>query len=136
MRRAERIIFAFRALGEAGQATAFAQRADTVAPPGEDLMRIALVAHIPDQLVVGRVEHVVDRDRELDHTKSRAQMPTRDRDCIDHFRAEFIRQLFQLITRKLPCIGGKCDLVQKRRIRHQFSFVLNTVIDLFTGLIP
>lgn len=49
MRRAERIVVAFAALGEAGQAAAGAQRADAVAPAGEDLVRIGLVADVPDQ---------------------------------------------------------------------------------------
>jgi hypothetical protein len=41
------------ALGEAGQAAALAQRADAVAPAGQDLVRIGLVADVPDQPVAG-----------------------------------------------------------------------------------
>ena len=51
MRRAERVVFALRAPGEAGQPAALAQRADAVAPAGEDLVRIGLVADVPDQPV-------------------------------------------------------------------------------------
>jgi hypothetical protein len=40
-----------RALGEAGEAAALAQGADAVAPAGEDLVRIGLVADVPDQPV-------------------------------------------------------------------------------------
>jgi hypothetical protein len=50
---AERVVFALRALGEAGQAAALAQRADAVAPSGQNLVRIGLVADVPDQPVVG-----------------------------------------------------------------------------------
>ena len=49
MRGAERVVFALRALGEAGQAAALAQRADAVAAAGEDLVRIGLVADVPDR---------------------------------------------------------------------------------------
>ena len=49
MRGAERIVFALGALGEAGQAAALPQRADAVAAAGEDLVRIGLVADVPDQ---------------------------------------------------------------------------------------
>ena len=38
MRGAERIVFALRPLGEAGQAAALAQGADAIAPPGQDLV--------------------------------------------------------------------------------------------------
>jgi hypothetical protein len=44
-----------------------AQGADAVAPAGQDLVRIALVADVPDQpIFVWRVEDVVQRDRQLD----------------------------------------------------------------------
>jgi hypothetical protein len=56
MRGAERVVFALAALGEAGQAAALAQRADAVAPAGQDLVRIGLVADVPDQPVARRIE--------------------------------------------------------------------------------
>ncbi len=61
MRRAERVVFALGALGETGEPTAGAQRADAVAPAGQNLVRIALVPHVPDQPVLGRIEHIMDR---------------------------------------------------------------------------
>ena len=48
-------------------------RADAVAAAGDDLVRIALVADVPDQLVVGRVEHIMDGDGQLDDAEARAQ---------------------------------------------------------------
>ena len=61
--------------GEARQPAALAQRADAVAPAGEDLVRIGLVADIPDQPVARRLEHRVDRHRQLDHAERGAEMP-------------------------------------------------------------
>ena len=52
MRGAEGIVFALGAAGEAGQPALLAQRADAVAAAGQDLVRIGLVADIPDQPVV------------------------------------------------------------------------------------
>ena len=63
MGRAEGVVFALGAFGEAAEAAALAQSADAVAAPGQDLVRIALMADIPDQLVMRRVEDRVDRDR-------------------------------------------------------------------------
>ena len=71
VRRAERIVFALGAPGEAGKAAAHAQGADAVAPAGDDLVRIALVADVPDQPVAGRIEHIMERHRQLDHAKAR-----------------------------------------------------------------
>ena len=55
------------------------------APAGEDLVRIGLVADVPDDAVVRRVEDVVQRDRQLDRAEVRRQVaaglatPTRAR---------------------------------------------------------
>ena len=52
-----------------------AQRADAVAAAGQDLVRIGLVADIPDQPVGRRVEDVVQRDRQFDDAEAGAEMP-------------------------------------------------------------
>ena len=83
MRRAERVVFALGALGEARQAAALAQRADAVAPAGQDLVRIGLVADVPDQPVARRVEHVMQRHGQLDHAETGAQMAAGHRDRVD-----------------------------------------------------
>ena len=71
VRRPERVVFALRPAGEARQPAALAQRADAVAPAGQDLVRIGLVPDVPDQPVVRRVEHRVQRDRQLHHPERR-----------------------------------------------------------------
>jgi hypothetical protein len=48
MRGAEGVVFAFGALGESAQAVFLAQRADAVAAIRQNLVRIALVADIPN----------------------------------------------------------------------------------------
>ena len=83
MRGAERIVFALGALGEAGKAAALAQRADAVAAAGENLVRIGLVADVPDQPVGRRVENVVQRDRQLDDAEAGAEMAAGDGDSVD-----------------------------------------------------
>ena len=70
MARAEGIVLAFRALGEAGEAATGAQRADAVAAAGQDLVRIALVADVPDQAVGRRVVEVVQGDGQLDDAEA------------------------------------------------------------------
>ena len=59
------------ALGEAGQAAALAQGADAVAAPGEDLVRIGLVADVPDQPVARGVEVLVQGNGQLDDAEAR-----------------------------------------------------------------
>ena len=96
MRRAEAVVFAFRALGEARQAAALTQRPDAVAPAGQDLVRIGLMADVPDQPVVRRVEHVVQRDGQLDDAEAGAEMPAGYRHRADRLAAQFVGNLAQV----------------------------------------
>ncbi len=125
MRRAERVVFALAALGEAGQAAALAQGADAVAPAGQDLMRIGLVADIPDQPVIGRIEDVVQRHRQLDDAKARAQMSAGDRHRLDGLPTQLVGELPQVRFRQLPQLVRKRHLVQKRfgLAEHDYSSI-------------
>ena len=87
MRGAERVVFALRALGEAGQPAALSQGADAVAPAGQNLMRIGLMPDVPDQPVNRRVEHVMQRHREFHHAKPGPQMPAGRRHSVDRLVA-------------------------------------------------
>ena len=51
--------------------------------PVRDLVRIGLMADVPDDTVVRRVEHVVQRNRQLDDTKAGAEMAAGDRHRVD-----------------------------------------------------
>ena len=77
MRRTKGVVGGFTAFGKSAQPVFHTQGADTVAAFGQDLMRVALVAHIPDQLVLRRIEHRMDRDRQFNHAQTRAQMAAR-----------------------------------------------------------
>jgi hypothetical protein len=112
MRRSERVILAFRALGEPAQAPAGAQRPDAVAPAGEDLVRIALVPDVPDQLVARRVEDRVDRHRELDDAEARPEMPAGDRDGGDRLLPQLVGHRLQLGVAEALEVGGHRDPVQ------------------------
>ena len=53
--------------------------ADAVAPPGQDLVRIALVAHVPDELVARAVEHGMQGHCQFDDAQPCPQMAAGDR---------------------------------------------------------
>ena len=93
MRRAEWVVLALRAPGEARQPAGLAERPDPVAPAGQDLVRIGLVADVPDQAVARRVEDIVERDRQLDHAEPGAEMAAGDRDGRDRLPAELVGDL-------------------------------------------
>lgn len=115
MRCAEGIVFALGSLGEAREATALAQCADAIAPPRQNLMRVGLMADIPNDNVARRVEYVVQRNGEFDHTEARSEVPTRDAHSINGLSAEFIGQLPKLGFFQVPEIVRHAHLIEERR---------------------
>ena len=113
----ERVVFAFGAAGEAGEAVLLAQGADAVAAAGQDLMRIGLVADIPDDAVMRGIEDGVQRHGQLDDAEPGAQMAAGDRDGIDHFGAQLVGQLAQVFARHGAQIGRGLDGIEQGRKR-------------------
>ena len=113
MRGAEGVVLALRALREAGQPAQLAQRAHALAPAGEDLVRIGLVAHVPHQPVIGRLEHVVQRDRQLDGAEVGRQMSARLRDALQHEIAQLGGKLLEFVPREAAQVGGAVDGLQQ-----------------------
>ena len=112
MRRAERVVFAFGPPRETGKAAGRSQGPDAVAPPGQDLVGIGLVADVPDQPVARRVEDVVQSHRQLDHAEARAEMPAGDRDRRDRLAPKFVRHLPQVGFRQAPEVVRRRDPVE------------------------
>ncbi len=114
VRRAERVIFAFTALGESRQAPAHAKRADAVASAGDDLVRISLVADVPDQGVGGGVEHMVQRNGQLDHAEPGTKVAAGDRDRRDHLGTKLFRQLRKLVLIERADVRGRIYGIEER----------------------
>src|SRR5690606_7894934 len=113
---------AFRTLGEAGETPTLPQRTYTVAALAENLVRIGLVADIPYQPVLRRVEDVMQRDRQLDDAEPGAEMPTRHRHRVDGLEPQFIGKLAKFALGQLAKVFGRTDRVEKRRLWHFQSF--------------
>ena len=116
MRGAERVVFALGALGEAGKAAPLAQRADAVAPAGQDFVRIGLVADVPDEPVLGRVEHVMERDRQLDDAETGAEMAAGGGDGVDGLLAQLVGELTQLPAVEAAQVRRSLDEVEQGRL--------------------
>ena len=95
--------------GKPDDAAQLAQRGHALAPAGQDLVRIGLVAHVPHQPVVRRVEHVVQRDRELDRAQVGAQVAAGARHAVEHEGAHFVGQLLELRRGQLAQVRRVVD---------------------------
>ena len=72
----KRIILTLGTLGETIQPVGLANLADTVPAAGQNLVRIRLMADIPDQPVGWRVVDVVQCHSQLNDTQAGAEVPT------------------------------------------------------------
>ena len=115
MRGAERIVFTFRPFGEAGQAAALPESPDAIAPPGQNFVGIGLVADVPEETIAGRVEHVMEGDREFDDAKTGAKVAAGHRHGGDRLRAQFVSHLAQRGFGQSAQIRRAMEAIQQRR---------------------
>ena len=67
---ADDVVRRLGALRESGETAVLADGPEAVAPSREQLVRVALVAHVPDDLVLRTLQHAVQRDGEFDRAQS------------------------------------------------------------------
>ena len=118
VRRAEGVVVALGPLGEAVEPARLADRADLVAPAGDDLVRVGLVPNVPDQAVARGVEHVMEGNRQLDHAKPRTQMAAGHRHRVDGLGPQLLGNLLQLLDGEIAQVFGALHAIQMRRLRH------------------
>src|SRR5713101_6611900 len=99
MGRAIAIVLALGTHGEAADATGAANRVKAVLAASQQLVDIGLMADIPDELVLGRAENVVQRQSELDDAEVRAKVSAVFGEDRDQFLPNFFGQLLQLVQR-------------------------------------
>ena len=84
----------------------------SVAPPGQNLVRVRLMPDVPDQPVVGRIEYIVKRNRELDRAEIRGEVAS----SLGH---RFNQESPQLACKLLQCLAVK--FAERRWIIDQFE---------------
>ena len=105
----ERIVFALGAEHEAIQPARLANCLKAIQPPGQNLMDVGLVAHIEEELVLGRIEDRVQRQRQLHHSQIGTQVTTGLRQSLNQEFADLRRQLFHLGEIQALQIGRRMD---------------------------
>ena len=73
---------------------------ELVAPARQHLVRVGLVPDVPDQPVVGCVEHIVEGDGQLDRAQTCGKMPPAGADAVDQELAQLLRQFSQFCSRQ------------------------------------
>ena len=90
---AESVVLALAARREGREALVLLDGVQTVAPSREHLVRVGLVADVPDQPVIGGVENVMQGDGQLDGAQPGGEMAAARADALDQELAQLVRQL-------------------------------------------
>jgi len=120
--RAITIVNTLRAQGKAVEAVGRADGVKTVLPPGQKLVDITLMTHIPDKFVLGSREGAMERDGQLDHAEIGAEVSAVFGKLGDEFVADFLGQLLQLRQGQFFEVDGFVHHVQVSA--HSLSFGL------------
>ena len=114
------VVLAFRAQHETVEPLVLPDALDVPGTPfrGEELVDVSLVAHVENELVLGRVEHAVQGDGQLDHAEVRPQVtadPVRVRLAhhVDQLLAHLLGQLLQVALGQGLEVGGRMDFVEQ-----------------------
>src|SRR5579859_997441 len=106
------VVLGLRPVRIPAQATRLSQGLEPVPPSRQQLVYVGLVARVPQQHVTRRVEHPVQRQRQLDRTQVRPQVPPGRRHRLDDEGPYFLAQLGQLFAGQGLDVGGRLDTLQ------------------------
>ena len=101
---------AFLAARKTAYAVYLAQGRKTFSASRQQLMRVALVPHVENQLVPGAVKHAVQGDRQFHCAKIGCQMAAVFRHGADDLCPDLARQRFQLVFRQRFERGRRIDV--------------------------
>ena len=80
--------------------------------PGDDLVHVRLVARVPKQCVLRRIEHAMQCEGQFDDTKIRTEVARVFSDGLHDEIANLTRQLVEFVVVQCPQIRGFVDLLQ------------------------
>src|SRR5690606_30167949 len=131
---AESVVLAVLALGERRHAAALLDAADSVAARGQDLVRIGLVADVPDDAVAGRVVEIVQDRGQLDHAQAGTEVAARLPHAFDQVGAQLVGDGAQLPGFELAQVGGGIDNGQERVARGVDRAAVETLLADWGGV--
>ena len=99
-------------VGVARHAARLLERLEAVAPAGQQLVDVGLVAGVPQDDVAGGVEDTVQGQGELHRAQIRSQVAAGRGHRVDDERPDLLAQLDELLVVQALDVGGRLDALQ------------------------
>ena len=106
----EHVVLRLGAAREAADAVELAERPEPLEAAGQQLVRVGLVAGVPDDPVARRLEQPVERDRQLDDAERRAEVAAGRGDGRDDRLADLGGELRELGLGQAAKVGGAVEV--------------------------
>mmetsp|Transcript_5954 Transcript_5954/g.14411 ORF Transcript_5954/g.14411 Transcript_5954/m.14411 type:complete len:580 (-) Transcript_5954:153-1892(-) len=90
------IVLALFALAKSRKSAQLPQSGKPIPAARQNLVGIALVGNVPNDIVRGHVKDIVQSDREFGHSQTRGQVTSRFGDTFQNFPSQFVCQLLEL----------------------------------------
>ena len=97
---------------ETAQSVELALREEGLATPRDDLVGVGLMPHIPHELILGRIEDIVQRRSQLHCTEARGQVTGIDRAGLDDVATQLLAIRGELLDREGFQLLGRVDLIE------------------------
>ena len=88
----EAVVGTFFSLWKSADSLELPEKFKVISSSGKNLMGIALVPYIPDNLVFGKIQRMKKRNGQLHHTKIRGEMPPIFRHFFNDKATQFFRK--------------------------------------------
>jgi hypothetical protein len=95
---AEGIVFAFFSFAKAGESTQLTEGRESVPASGQNLVGVALMGNVPNNIVRGHVKDVMQGHRELCHSQGGTQVTSRLGNVFYNLPSELVGQLKIICT--------------------------------------
>ena len=101
----EGVVFALHRRWERMQSAQLAVGGKLFATSRKNLMAVCLMAHIPHDAVLGRVENIVQSHCDFHHAETGGKVAGVDRDLVDDVLTKFLAHLGQLLDAQFAQVG-------------------------------
>ena len=108
----ESVETALAAARETAQTSQLTIGGEGVAALGDDLMGVGLVSNVPNQLIIRRIENVVDCRCQLHRTQTRTEMTGIYGALLDDVASQFVAIACEFVCVERAQIGRRVDLVE------------------------